>query len=310
MATDLVLAARNQDWEKMLELSKKGASVDAEVSDGYNFGGYTRNALKYAVHDADAKVVDELIKAGIENKVDQRIKKGDKGDKNKLMEEEAKKWLNTQDNSGTGLLPISYAVFRGDADIFNVLVKHGADPKKNNRLLCNTARRCRYEGANVKEIARILIEKHGFDVHTCHDTFGDTPLHEAAVYGCDQDFMQVLTSKGAKVNAYNKSAQSPLHKAAGMGSAVAVTALIELGAELEKADNSSPIGFTPLQLAEGKQFEYVAQLLRDAIKEKKSGKQVAGAPKSTTTAGAQATVPGAEKTTSIAARKLALFDWP
>ncbi|KAI1694324.1 ankyrin repeats (many copies) domain-containing protein [Ditylenchus destructor] len=235
----LVFAARKQNWDEMIAHAKKGVNVDVEqnVIPGSD-RSYLISPLKLAINEADAKVVEELINAGVENKVNQRIKSGDKGTKEELIKEEGAKWLNRKED-----FPISDAVFRGDEDIFKILVKHGAD-----------------------------------------------------------------------VNAHNTHGQSALHKAAEKGNVVAVKALIDLGAELEEKDKD---GFTPLELAENKikaaeepkkdpakelavskikaieqekkayqefvdVMNMIVDLLRNAIKDKKSRKQAADAARTYT----------------------------
>ncbi|KAI1698738.1 ankyrin repeats (3 copies) domain-containing protein [Ditylenchus destructor] len=124
----LISAAKNHKWDEMIAHAKKGVNVDVEqkVIPGSD-KSYFISPLKLAINEADAKVVEELINAGVENKVNQRIKSGDKGTKEELIKEEGAKWLNRKED-----FPISDAVFRGDEDIFKILVKHGADVNAHN----------------------------------------------------------------------------------------------------------------------------------------------------------------------------------
>ncbi|KAI1691626.1 ankyrin repeats (3 copies) domain-containing protein [Ditylenchus destructor] len=155
-------AAKNEEWDEMLEIANKGVNVDIEDEDD-------QSPLSYAANYSDATVVEKLIKVGVENIVKKRIASGDKGDKEQMKTDVAKNLVNKRN------LPILNAVSKGNKGIFDILVKYGADPKKVTTLLHYTAPQCN------KELAHILIDKYGLNVNETQD-YQETPLHKAAYY--------------------------------------------------------------------------------------------------------------------------------
>ena len=89
------------------------------------------------------------------------------------------------------------------------------------------------------------------------DGVQDTPLHVAARGGHLQ-VAQLLTAKGAPVNACNARAQTPLHYAASKGQAAVAALLLSLGATVDAADFWE---MTPLHYASGGGHLPVVQLL-------------------------------------------------
>ncbi|KAI1700136.1 ankyrin repeats (3 copies) domain-containing protein [Ditylenchus destructor] len=292
ISTELLLAAeelgkaktpadQEQQWNKMLDLVNEGANIDIEDDEH-------RSPLSYACEYSKAKVVEELIKVGVDHRVSKRIAKGEKGDKEQMIKTEAKILVDQRGDERHYRtvhrhLPIYYAVIKGDKDIFNVLVKNGANPKNEKTLLHLAAVKCH------KDIARILVnEPYRFDINGI-DSLGYTPLHNAGINNCDQVFMVILILKGANVNAINSYGETPLHMAAGYGKDIALKALIELGANLEGKEiqiknDKFPNKITPLELAQNAKRTSTVKLLRDAIEAKKSGNADAAAHSDTTTA--------------------------
>ncbi|KAI1702797.1 ankyrin repeats (3 copies) domain-containing protein [Ditylenchus destructor] len=133
-----------------------------------------------------------------------------------------------------------------------------------------------------KELAHILIDTYKFDAKWSDD-FQITLLHDATDNDCDTEFMKILTSNGADVNARDENGETPLQMAVRRNRDVAVKALIELGADLEKVDTKNR---TPLNYALKKGHSKVAKLLSAAINTKKSEKPGANAHKDATAVGA------------------------
>ena len=113
------------------------------------------------------------------------------------------------------------------------------------------------------EYIRVLISE-GADVNA-RDTDGLTPLMIAAKFSSTPEIVQLLLEKGAEVNATSTDGWTPLMSAARYSSTPEIVQLlIEKGAELEAR---STAGSTPLMVAarntNGKSAE-IKQLLIDA----------------------------------------------
>ncbi len=77
------------------------------------------------------------------------------------------------------------------------------------------------------------------------DTYGWTPLHEAA-FPVKAEVVKVLLKAGAEVNAKDNSDSTPLHWAAAQGHTEVVRILLKAGADINAKDNGDP---TPLHWA-------------------------------------------------------------
>jgi len=94
---------------------------------------------------------------------------------------------------------------------------------------------------------------------------GFTPLHLSAKEG-NLPICQLLVSKGADVNAKDKSGQTPLHRAAYWGRYVVVDFLVYVGANVKLADN---LNQTPYDVAVNRNNHEVAELLAMAKETKR-----------------------------------------
>ena len=93
------------------------------------------------------------------------------------------------------------------------------------------------------DAARVLISRNA-DVNKPEPCHGLTALHSSADGGC-VPLMQLLISKGAKIDARSKKGLTPLHQAACCGHKEAAICLLDHGADINAADDK---GFTPLQM--------------------------------------------------------------
>ena len=106
-------------------------------------------------------------------------------------------------------------------------------------LLDKASRQCDYEEA------RHLLETK-FDANVHHYFLGETPLHEAAYYGCIP-IMTLLLERGADVTARDTSTgETPLHKAMYWGRSRAIEVLLTYGADVNVQEHN---GDTPLHRA-------------------------------------------------------------
>ena len=115
---------------------------------------------------------------------------------------------------------------------------------------------------------RKLLEGGKYDVN-CIDSYGKTPLHEAANRG-HLGVVKVLISEfKADVNAYSKSGETPLHMAASGGNLGVIRALIlEFKADLGACSNN---GYTPLHRAARRGHSSVVRVLISEFKSDVNG---------------------------------------
>jgi cytohesin len=101
----------------------------------------------------------------------------------------------------------------------------------------------------------------GADVNKTVDE-GGTPLFIAAYQG-NEAMVRALIEAGADINkALLDGGETPLFIAAHQGHEAAVRAMIELGADVSKAENN---GVTPLSVAAQEGHTAIVQILRDAV---------------------------------------------
>ena len=137
---------------------------------------------------------------------------------------------------------IHNAAHKGDLKAIERLSSHGADLNElaasgDTALITSIL-------AGHSAVARLLIER-GADIHA-RNLGGFTPLH-AAAYSGRTDLLPLLISNSTDINDQkNKAGVSPLTVAAEEGQFEAVKRLIELGADLEAAEQN---GYTALTRA-------------------------------------------------------------
>ena len=219
----LLDAVKANESEAALEaVRQRGVNVDLREPDG-------STALLYATHNEDLELVRQLIRRD----------------------------ANVNAVNDYGVSPLQEAASVGNAELIDILLKAGADVESRNHegqtALMAVARTGRADAA------RILIDA-GADVNAAENWGGQTALMWAAAQG-QADMIRLLIEAGADPNAQAPARDwvrltseprikemfsggfTPLIYAARQGCAECVQALIDGGADPDKAD---PEGVTPL----------------------------------------------------------------
>ena len=128
-----------------------------------------------------------------------------------------------------GATALHWAVFKDDANVVDMLIKAGANPKTANRYGATPLQMACVNG-NAAIIERLLTA--GVDVNST-SAAGETALMTAARTG-KVDAVAVLLRRGANVNARESAnGQTALMWAAGRNNAEVVKTLIEAGADFK-----------------------------------------------------------------------------
>ncbi|ELU08101.1 hypothetical protein CAPTEDRAFT_89998, partial [Capitella teleta] len=108
-----------------------------------------------------------------------------------------------------GISPLHVVSSKGNARIVDKLLRHDADPDKQNNEGW-TALHYSYDGNQyvLEEIVEHLLE-YGADVNR-GDLSGNTPLHHACNMG-NVHTVRFLLKKGAAINKSNTDGNTPLH---------------------------------------------------------------------------------------------------
>jgi ankyrin repeat protein len=261
----LVPAARAGFWSivMMLVRSNRLANIDALIDDG-------KTALWLAVKSGGDEVVEALVKAGANVNIADRF--GDaplstapnKAIAKMLIERGAD--ANAVNERGESAL--WWAALNGRADVVEVLLQAGADVNK-----ADSGGYSPLSVAANATIATMIIER-GVDVNAVNqsgqsalllatmfnrvgvvealvragadvskaDNCGNAPLSVAA----NATIATMMIERGADVNAVNKRGESVLWRTALNGCDDVVEALVQAGADVNKADQS---GGAPLRVA-------------------------------------------------------------
>jgi ankyrin repeat protein len=149
--------------------------------------------------------------------------------------------------------PLHLASSRRDAEIAQLLIKHGADVHARDQSQSMPLHLASSKGD--AETAQLLI-KHGADVHA-RDQSQSTPLHRASSLPSwlGDTTVHLLIERGASVNAYDKNHQTPLHRVSScddpdVGS---LRLLLENGADVDVEDDK---GLTAFQIASAKGWRH------------------------------------------------------
>jgi ankyrin repeat protein/serine/threonine protein kinase len=190
---ELLEASEKGDVEKVKELLKEGANINAK-----NKFGYT------PLHVVADRGHIEIVKLLIEHGAD----------------------VNAKDNI-FGHTPLHKAAYNGHIEIVKLLIEHGADVNAKDIIIGVTPLHYAAYKAHI-EIVKLLIE-HGADVNA-KDTVGFTPLHDAAGVGYI-NVVKLLIEHGADVNAKTNYGWTPLHLAASECHIEVARLLLEHGAD-------------------------------------------------------------------------------
>jgi ankyrin repeat protein len=224
----LAEAVHSGDVARAMELLKQGAPGHSEEGDG-------TTALHWAAQMDDAKLVRALLKAGARVKAANRY----------------------------GVTPLTLAAENGSTSMVELLLNAGADPNatsgEGDTVLMAAARSGR------PEPIKLLLAR-GADPNAAERTFGETALIRAAWHN-NAEAIRALVAGGAKPDTHTAVIDLPKAKvdfsfavatalprggmtalmyAARQGQLDAVTALAEVGANLNEVD---PEGCTAINIA-------------------------------------------------------------
>lgn len=169
------------------------------------------------------------------------------------------------DMNDSGWTPLHVACYRGIADVFNYLIKKGANINSIDNIGRTALHIASYWGNDAIVMIMLGIlsnhppSNHSSSTHpsaTQHSTNissntidlnGDTPLHLACHEGHTLVALMLLDS-GSNVNAINKDGRTPLHMACSKNHGAIVEILLTKGANLFAEDK---IGMVPAQYITG-----------------------------------------------------------
>ncbi|XP_076680771.1 uncharacterized protein LOC143375485 [Andrena cerasifolii] len=106
------------------------------------------------------------------------------------------------------------------------------------------------------KVAKLLLIK-GCKVNSKNNNISHTPLHFAVING-DIEIIQMLLSRGAKINAISPYGDTPLHDAVLSNKIEIIKLLINQGADVNAGDNKD---MTPLHVAIENDSEEIVELL-------------------------------------------------
>jgi ankyrin repeat protein len=229
--TVLMMAAR--DPEKVKLLLDAGADANARASSGFT-------ALMIAAQRrGNIESVRLLLEKGADAKPAEKVK----FDAHALF----------------------YAATAGDTAIAELLLNHGADPKRAMNLLgMFPASPLAYAVFNADEAMTVLLLRRGGDIHEIEPQTG-LGLLALAVIGNHAALVPALVEKGARVNHVDLLGMTPLLYAASIdfGDTAAVDALLTAGADVTAKNKG---GQTALELARKYGHTAIAERLAGARK--------------------------------------------
>lgn len=199
---EIVTAAENGDYDRLVTLINQGADVHARGK-----GGYT--ALHCAAAKGDERIVDYLLGRGVD--ID----------------------LRTDNNSGHdgGQTALFLAVAYGHKTVAILLLGAGARP--DLRTVDGMRALERASGRGDMELVSALID-HG----ACVNPRGGTPPLAEALFSRQLDVAKYLLTKGARVDATIPGFDSPLLPAIASGKWLpAVDLLLSNGAHINQTDS-------------------------------------------------------------------------
>jgi ankyrin repeat protein len=150
---------------------------------------------------------------------------------------------------------LSSAAGRGDVDITEILIAHGAAVNEKDRGGNTALHAAAWDGRD--EVVKLLLSK-GAEADAKRSD-GLTPLINAAGPGAERNgkgCVEMLLAKGANISATDEYGETPLHKAAYYGNKDVVEILLTHGAAINATNKN---GKTPLKIASKPE---IADLLR------------------------------------------------
>jgi len=162
--------------------------------------------------------------------------------------------------------PLSIAIERGDIEILEFLINHGAnvnDPRHSPLLVVIS--RYRHHGRS-SEIAKLLIAK-GARVEPLNANYYLSSLIENNIIVDNninnRELIEIFMAKGVDINGKDVFGNTPLHKAVGRRNFWLVEFLVKKGADVNAKDNN---GKTPLNLAiEGRSPPHIIKILQSPV---------------------------------------------
>ncbi|PCG19556.1 ankyrin repeat domain-containing protein [Brachyspira sp. G79] len=106
--------------------------------------------------------------------------------------------------------PLQYAIFEGNTNIINTLLKHGADINRKDSLGNNALMYAASYG-NAEVIDTLL--NYSSNSYRVVDIYGDTPLHNAALLGNTNTLSALINRTPININVQNIDGNTPLHLA-------------------------------------------------------------------------------------------------
>ena len=106
--------------------------------------------------------------------------------------------------------PLQYAIFKGNTNIINTLLKLGADINRKDSLGNNALMYAASYGS--AEVIDTLLN-YSSNSYRVVDIYGDTPLHNAALLGNTNTLTALMNRTPININAQNIDGNTPLHLA-------------------------------------------------------------------------------------------------
>ncbi|WP_020004838.1 ankyrin repeat domain-containing protein [Brachyspira innocens] len=104
--------------------------------------------------------------------------------------------------------PLQYAIFKGNINIINTLLKLGADINRKDSLGNNALMYAASYGS--AEVIDTLLN-YSSNSYRVVDIYGDTPLHNAAALGNTNTLTAIMNRTPININAQNIDGNTPLH---------------------------------------------------------------------------------------------------
>lgn len=164
--------------------------------------------LTYAIHLGKDNMVNELLKYRIDNTNIINI------ETSFIPRDDL--YFNESRAEFTGYVylynasPLQYAIFKGNTNIINTLLRYGADINRKDSLGNNALMYAASYG-NAETIDTLL--NYSSNSYRVVDIYGDTPLHNAALLGNTNTLTALMNRTPININAQNIDGNTPLHLA-------------------------------------------------------------------------------------------------